>query len=342
MEQDWLLGIEIGGTKLQLGLGREGGRIEVLERLRIEPQRGSRAILDQIRCSFASLTERASVASGSVRAVGVGFGGPVDVAQGRVQTSYQVGGWTDFPLADWLRENLGVRAVRVENDADAAGLAEARLGAGIGYSPLLYVTIGSGIGGALIADGAIYRGSGLGAMEIGHMQVPDWPETEPSSSACSISVAGCRLFELQSIASGWGITRLAREKAQMLARHGRSSWIVLDTAGGSIESIAVMHIAQAALGGDEIAGAILDRARRALAFALRQSIILLAPRRIILGGGVSLIGEAQWFAPLRQLVDADVFPPFRGTYDIVPTTLGEEVVVHGALLLAQDVVRRGL
>ena len=334
MEQDWLLGIEIGGTKLQLALGREGGRIEVLERLRIEPQRGSRAILDQIRCGFSSLLERASAVSGSVRAVGVGFGGPVDVARGRVRTSYQVGGWTDFPLADWLRENLGIDAVRVENDAHTAGLAEVRLGAGAGDSPLLYLTIGSGIGGALIVDGAIYRGSGLGALEIGHMQVPDWPETEFSSTSTSLS--GCRLCELESIASGWGIARLAREKAQMLARHGRSTWIVIDKAGGSLESITAEHVAQAAAGGDEMAVAILERARRSLAFALRQAITLLAPRRIILGGGVTLIGEAMWFAPLRQLVGAGVFPPFRGTYEIVPAMLGQESVVRGALLVARE------
>ncbi len=85
-----------------------------------------------------------------------------------------------------------------------------------------------------------------------------------------------------------------------------------------------------------MAEAILDRARRALAFSLRQAVALLAPQRIILGGGVSLIGEAHWFAPLRQMVNADVFPPFRGTYDIVPAALGEEVVLHGALLVAQD------
>ena len=90
--------------------------------------------------------------------------------------------------------------------------------------------------------------------------------------------------------------------------------------------------------GDQRAEVILDSARQSLAFALCQAIALLAPRRIILGGGVSLIGETHWFKPIRALVEAGVFAPFRGTYDIIPAGLGEEVVVHGALALAHDAV----
>src|SRR5206468_516968 len=101
-------------------------------------------------------------------------------------------------------------------------------------------------------------------------------------------------------------------------------------------SITAERVARAAIAGDAQSEAVLDRARRALAFALRQAVMLLAPRRIILGGGVSLIGETHWFRPLRELVDADVFPPFRGSFDIVAAALGEEVVVHGALALADD------
>jgi glucokinase len=111
---------------------------------------------------------------------------------------------------------------------------------------------------------------------------------------------------------------------------------VLRSADGNPGSITAERVALAAIEGDPQAEAVLDRARRALAFALRQAVALLAPRRIILGGGVSLIGESHWFRPLRELVDADVFPPFRGTFDVVAACLGEEVVIHGALALADD------
>jgi glucokinase len=324
MAGDWLLGIEIGGTKLQLGAARDDEGLSVLERRDVEPARGAPAILDQIRDAYRSLLDRMSLSPGQLRGVGVGFGGPVDVARGRIQTSYQVPGWTGFPLGEWIAENLGAAAVAVQNDADTAGLAESRLGAGVGCSPLLYLTIGSGIGGALILDGQIYRGAGLGAVEIGHIEVLDRSRTIP------------QVVQLEEIASGFGIANDARKEAIEQLSQGRRDWIVLREAQEDPRRITAEIVARAAIDGDERAEAILGRARQAVAFALRQAIALLAPRRIILGGGVSLIGERHWFEPIRELVAAEVFPPFRGSYEIVPAALGEEVVVHGALALARD------
>ena len=325
MNEEWLLGIEIGGTKLQLGLGRVGAGLEMLERRRVDPARGATAILDQIREGFGSLLRRTSLSYARVRGAGVGFGGPVDVGRGRTQTSYQVSGWDDFPLADWIRGELGIAAVEIQNDADTAGLAEARLGAGIGCSPILYLTIGSGIGGALIIDGRIYRGAGLGAVEIGHLQVPDLTQSPTP------------ILELEQIASGWGIGNRARVVAQDLIDRGVRDWAVLREARGDLAEITAELVARAAAHGDVRSLEILDRAHRAVAYALRQAVALVAPRRIILGGGVSLIGEALWFGPIRKLVDGEVFAPFRGSFDIVPASLGEEVVVHGALALAGNV-----
>ena len=199
--EGWLLGIEVGGTKLQLGIGRADGSLAALERLDVNPARGARGILDQIEAAICTLLHRMMLSPHDVRGIGVGFGGPVDVSRGRVHTSYQVEGWTDFPLAEKLRRSTGIAAVVIENDADTAGLAEARFGAGVGCSPLLYLTIGSGIGGALIVEGQIYRGCGLGAVEIGHMEIP------------VRSQSGIRIMQLEEVASGWGIAREARDEA---------------------------------------------------------------------------------------------------------------------------------
>lgn len=323
MSAPWLLGVEIGGTKLQLGLGREPGVIELLRRETIVPSNGAEGIRAQIRVAFPGLLAQAGLIADEVRAAGIGFGGPVDTDAGRTETSFQVEGWTGFPLADWVRTSLNVPTVSVHNDADVAGLAEARLGAGVGRSPLLYLTIGSGIGGALILDGRIYRGAGRGAAEIGHLLVPvDGPD-------------GPEMRELEEVASGWGIGRTARRRAVESMKRGNSSPI-LEVADGDPDRITAFEVAEAASRGDDTALDVLGGAHRAMAFALGQAITLIAPRRIILGGGVPLMGEELWFRPIREGVDSRVFRPFRGSFDIVAAALGEEVVVHGALELARD------
>ncbi len=152
------------------------------------------------------------------------------------------------------------------------------------------------------------------------------------------SQAGIRILQLEEVASVWGIAREARDEALGLPGQEQQPWVVLERSGNDPRAITARHVAQAAMEGEARAVVILDRARQGMAFALRQAIAILAPARIILGGGVSLIGEAHWFEPIRERVEAGVFAPFRGSYDIVPAALGEEVVVHGALALAHDAV----
>ncbi len=323
MADPWLLGIEIGGTKLQLGIGQGLGSIRALERLRVEPSGRAEGIRGQIQSTLPALLQATGLTLGEIKAVGIGFGGPIDTARGRTITSYQVAGWDQFPLARWVRDHLGIPQVVLENDSDAAGLAEARFGAGVGHSPVLYTNIGSGIGGALIVDGHIYRGCGQGALEIGHLGViAETPE-------------GPRLAQLEQVASGWAIARSAQVEAERLLEQGQD-WAVLSQALGRPKLITAELVARAAQAGDDLAASILGRARTAVAFALTQTITLLAPSRVVLGGGVSLIGEAHWLDPIRHLVNQNVFEPFRGQFEIVPATLGEEVVVHGALALARD------
>jgi len=321
-----LLGIEFGGTKLQLGLGHGDGRLLSFERRTIDPTRGAQGILAQVQEAFGSLLKAVGAAPDSIAAAGVGFGGPVDADHGVIIKSHQIVGWDQFPLADWIRQHLEIPRVAVQNDADTAGLAEAHLGAGEGLSPLLYVTIGSGIGGGLILDGKIFRGSGAGALEIGHLWVVDRTDSDLGFQT------------LEDIASGWAIGQAGRRDAERQLAQGTEQGIMLQLAGGDPEKVTGALVAKAAQLGDPEAGFILGKAVHAMAHALNQAVTLLAPRRIILGGGVSLMGEELWFEPIRAQLELNVFPPFRGTFDIVPARLGEEVVVHGALALAFDAV----
>lgn len=220
-------------------------------------------------------------------------------------------------LADWVRQSLGVPLVAIQNDADTAGLGEALYGAGRGLSPISYITIGSGIGGGLIVDGRIYRGSGLGASEIGHLWIDD---------------QGRPPRRLEAIASGWSIG----EAGRLAFSDGPDRGPLEAIAQGDRSKVDAPAVARAAEQGDARAIAILAEAARSLGRVLAHLVTLVGPRRVILGGGVSLLGEALWLRPIREELEARVFPPFRGTFDVVPARLGEEVVLHGALTLARD------
>lgn len=300
------LAIEIGGTKLQMALGQGNGKIEALWREKVDPTLGGEGIRRQIANGLLAFLAENQLRKIDLLGAGIGFGGPVDMNKGETITSHQIAGWDRFPLKAWLAEQLSCR-VSLGNDADVAGLGEAIHGAGQGADPVFYVTVGSGIGGGHIVGGKIARGAGKGAAEIGHLRLgPDGDV-------------------LEHHASGWGIQNrfkaaLNRGEPSQLAGHPNPG---------------VPEIAKAAAAGDATAARVLQGAIRDLAWGLCQVIALICPQRIVIGGGVSLLGDQAFFQPLKAEVNAQVFKPFQGLTDIVPAALGEEVVLHGALELAK-------
>ena len=310
-----LLGIEIGGTKLQLGVGTgDGPPLAALHRLDVQPQRGAEAIRRQIQEAAAPLIRQYGVTR-----IGIGFGGPVDSERGRVIVSHQVEGWEDFPLAEWCEKTLGLPTL-LANDSDSAGLAEARFGGGKGHRVVFYNNIGSGIGGALVIDGHLYQGGGGVASEIGHLR-PGLDAERPDQ-------------DLESIASGWAIAAHARQLVQEGRFQPKHTADLLARCEGNIQRLNTKILAEAAEAGNPLALAVFDRGCRAVGWALAQTITLLAPNVVVIGGGVALAGEAVFLGPLRRYVDRYTFPPLLGTCRIVPAALGEEVVVHGVLALA--------
>jgi glucokinase len=316
------LGIEIGGTKLQLGIGPDDGKLLGLWRGSVEVAAGPEGIRRQICAALPALLASSGIARQDLRGVGLGFGGPVDDATHTIIKSHQIKGWDDFPLADWISEAVGVPAV-LGNDADVAGLAEALHGSGKGLSPIFYITIGSGIGGGLIIDREIYRGCGRGAAEFGHLQLQidsDDPDIHEIDYA-----------PLEAVSSGWAIEQRARQFARRYVMHDP---LFVQLAGGHADRVTTQHLGEAGRRGDRLANHLLEMPCVYLADAICHVIALLCPRRIVIGGGVSLLGESLLFEPLRRLVEQRVFKPFAGLTDIVPASLGEEVVVHGAIALA--------
>lgn len=336
------LGIEIGGTKLQLGVSA-GERAELLaiERRTVDPIRGAAGILEHIESAGMALMQRFPI-----QKIGIGFGGPCNTTTGRTTKSHQIEGWDDFPLVDWCRHTFSI-PTQIGNDCDVAALAEARYGAGRGAKTVFYVTIGTGVGGGLVIDGQLYGKGRPAVAEIGHLR-PGLHEDRPEAT-------------VESMASGWGISSLAANRLSgqisqsmehvrpMLVQTARAQRRqrladveltdeeykadLLQRCEKDPEKLTAKMVAQAAAEGNEIARECLGQACQALGWAIAQTITLLAPEVIVLGGGVSLIGEQWFFSPVREEVQRYVFPPLLNSYRIVPAELGELVVVHGAIAL---------
>jgi glucokinase len=298
-----ILGIEIGGTKLQLALGDASGRVRQLRRLSVDARRGAVGIRDQIERALPELLRGRTVS-----AVGVGFGGPVDWRTARVARSHQIEGWSGFDLRAWLEPLVGAPVV-ADNDANVAALAEARLGAGRGFNPVFYVTLGSGVGGGLIVDGRIYHGATPGEAEIGHVRLDR------------------RGTILESRCSGWAVDARVRRWARRHP-HGILARLVRRDPGHEAR-----HLATALRMGDSTARRILGDTAGALAFGLSHAVHLFHPAAIVLGGGLARVGE-----PLRRAVAERlprwVMKVFHPPPPVRLSRLGPRAVPVGALLLA--------
>ena len=308
--QRTFLGIEIGGSKLQLVAGDEAATILDRARLSVDPTKGADGIRAQLRAALSALIPKWKPAG-----IGVGFGGPVDRGNGRIARSHQVEGWSDFDLGGWLRD-LGNLPVAVENDSNTAALAEATLGAGADGNPVFYFNLGSGVGGGLAIDGKIYHGRPPGEAEFGHLRSDRDGTT------------------VEDRCSGWAIDRRIRALAAS-APDGKLARLIGPGPGGEGK-----HLRAALDAKDPMAARILTELADDLAFALSHVVHLIHPEVIVLGGGLSLVGE-----PLRAAVASAlprlVMEVFRGGWQIKLAALGEDAVPVGALLLARDVSAQG-
>lgn len=297
------LAIEIGGTKLQLCIGTETGEILDRRRFLVERSGGAPAIRAHIEPAAREL-----VAQWNPAAIGIGYGGPVDWRTGRIAKSYHIAGWSDFPLGAWLQDLCGIPAF-VENDANVAALGEAHRGAGRGRNPVFYTTLGSGVGGGLIVDGGIYHGTHPGEVEFGHLRL---------DRSGTIT---------EDVCSGWSLDRIIRET---IPHHPETPLAQLCARRPGNEA---RHLGPALAAGDALAADILDTMTSHLAYALGFVVQLFHPEIIVLGGGVSLIGEPLRSALQRKLPQhiMDVYQPGP---PIVLAELREDAVPVGALVLA--------
>ena len=300
-----ILGIEIGGTKLQLLLQNSRGENLTRERYNVQVEKGARGILAQIETGIRRIQERYTI-----DAVGIGFGGPIDRDSGMIAQSSHIQGWSDFPLVDWAKE-IAVCPVVAENDANIAALGEARRGAGIGYPSIFYVTIGSGIGGGLIKNQKLVHGRKPGESEIGLMQI-DFEGTL-----------------LQDFASGWGIDQRIRKNMDAYPSS------ILTRISKEDPGNEARHLGAALDAGDPFAQSIYEDTVKYLAWAFSHVVHLIHPDAFVIGGGVTKLGER-----LRQSIQDKlpnfVTPGFHPVPTILLSALQEDVVPVGAIELAKQ------
>ena len=306
MNERLYLGVEIGGTKLQVVLGNDHANIIDRRRFQVNQAAGGAGIRQQIGQAVDDFQHKHRIS-----AIGIGFGGPVDWRTGRTCCSHHIKGWEDFDLVKWTRDHARV-PVRVDNDANTAALAEAVKGAGSDSNPVFYVTLGSGVGGGMVVDQQIYHGMIPGEAEIGHIRL---------DKSGTIVEKRC---------SGWAVD------ARIRAAVAKDASCKLAQLIGKEDRAEARHLSRAIELGDAVARRILDETAEDLAFALSHVVHLVHPQVIILGGGLSLLGEILRAAVEKQLPKF-LMDAFKPGPRVRIARLQEDVVTIGALLLAKIV-----
>src|SRR5258708_31920377 len=271
-ESRTVIGVDIGGTKVAAGLVNAKG--EILARNRTPmvtsgtPSDGLAAVSEAIRGLFPD-----TVPHDKIGAIGVCAPGPLNPSTGTILNPPNLTIWHNYPLAEEMRRLYKV-SVRVDNDANAAALAEVKWGAGRGYRNVFYATVGTGIGTGIIFDSRIYHGKTGAAAEGGHAGI-DW-----NGPVCNCGKRGC----IEALAAGPAIARRARQK---LAQNPTS--VLLEMAGGDIQKVTSQMVGRAHAEGDPVATEVIRETLDLLAYWLGSIIDLLEPDIIVVGGGVSLL-----------------------------------------------------
>ncbi len=257
-----LLSVEIGGTKLQVGVCDRKGSIVQLVRVAVVRRDGARGILKQLEIVIPPL-----LAAHRVKAIGVGFGGPVDSSHGQIVRSFHIKGWDGFPLRRWFVQRFKLPTI-IENDTNAAGLAEALIGAGKGRRAVLYSNVGTGIGGGFVVDGVIRNGR-FGATEIGHMRF----------------FVGGRWRILEELSSGLSIERGKTTLAQSAKYYG----VALANAITLLNPDIVVVGGGVARAGEKFLGPVREIARRLVFEPYRRNFQVVPAK---LGDTVVVVGAA--------------------------------------------------
>jgi len=269
------LGIDLGGTKILTAVANAEGKMLSRDHSITPATEGQPAVVKSILESVGRALDQAQISATDLTAVGLGAPGLSNPETGILFTSPNLPGWIDVPLRDIIEKELGTKAFLI-NDANAAAVGELHFGAGRGARNFIYITVSTGIGGGIIIDGKIYTGYVGVAGELGHMTIDD--EGPP----CNCGNRGC----WEALASG---TALAREARNRINEGATTS--ILEYAGRDLAKINAEAIHEAAQAGDNLAVELIARTAYYLGVGLANLINIFNPEVIVVGGGLSNIGD---------------------------------------------------
>jgi glucokinase len=313
------IGIDIGGTKVLGGVVDPAGHVLTRERRQTDG-RSAAAVEDTIVEMVNDLADRYDVA-----AVGIGAAGFVDASRSVVLFAPHLA-WRNEPLREAVMARIGMPVV-VDNDANAAALAESRFGAAVGHRYVLCVTLGTGVGGALVIDNRVFRGANGMAGEVGHIQVV------PDGHRCQCGNRGC----LEQYASGNALVREARE---LVVAGSPVAHTLRALAGPDASALTGPLVTQAARDGDPLATELLADVGRWLGVGLAGMTAAFDPSCIVVGGGVSEAGDLL-LAPAREAFSRQlVGRGYRPEPPLLPAALGADAGFIGAADMARSAARR--
>jgi glucokinase len=312
----YVVGIDIGGTKLATVVADDSGKI--LSKVR-RPTRADKGPEYAIQLLFEMVYEtiaQAGLEQEAILAIGVSCGGPLDTKTGVVYSPPNLPGWDAFPLKVQLESEFKIPAI-IENDANASALAEYRFGGGRGYDAILYMTMSTGIGGGIVIDGKIYHGANDSAGEVGHqILLPDGP-------LCGCGKRGC----LEALCSGPAIARRAKEAVRK-----ESNTAILTLADGHIETIKSEHVLAAARQGDTLALKLVDETAYYMGWGIANLVNILNPD-IVLLGTIAIAAGDLLLEPIRKTVSDLAMARPAEAVKIMPAQLGDTLGDLAAIAL---------
>jgi glucokinase len=317
VSEKFVLGVDIGGTKVAAGLVNAAGEIVAKARVPMDATGTAAQAMDCVHQAIDKVL--AGAAPGSVGAIGVSSPGPLDPHSGIVLHTPNLPCWIDFPLRREIEQRYGL-PVRLDNDANAAGLAEATWGAGAGHNSVFYVTIGTGVGTAIILDGRVLYGRTGTAAEGGHMTIDFRAPVR-----CGCGKRGC----LESMASGPAMALRAQEK---VLADGASGATMLKLAGGEVKRINAEVVVKAWQAKDPLAHQVMQETVDLLTIWLGNVVDLLEPEVIVIGGGLgSRIPE--WYEPIRKALPQWSINSRANEIPILPAKYGADAGIAGSAAL---------